>query len=469
YQYFKPDNSHDQRILKEFDKDYQSGKSIWWYTKDCCISKLLNKAFKSLNIDDIIIFNKFIFDINKQIKDQHKLFLKTKTNSIIQFYRGQFLSKDELNRLKSNVGQLISMNSFLITSTNKEKILNNLTNRSSLLLNDLIKIFIEINVNIQSPSRPFSPIKSLNNYLNEDDILFTCGCIFRLDEIYFNEDLQIWNMKITLCGDNDSDLKEFFLYLNSELNGINKYIYFGFYLFQMQKYKLCQEHFEKLLENQIFNDPIDVAYCHYGLSRVNYILGEYKSSINNLNKSLDCLIEYSQEEFKHKLIFQCYNDLGQIYLKQNQFLLSLQFYNKAININNEHLYQTYSGLAHIYYKLDNFHLSLEYLQKSLDNKFISSSYAFIAMNYISMGKIYTKLNEQDKALEMFDKAIDNQLKIVNDDHPDLSYTYRSKSLLYYYLNDQDKALEFIEQTYYIQCQSLPNYHLDFRKTYEILI
>ena len=119
--YFEPDDIDDKKVMNEFDTSYNPEKAIYWYTRETCIYKILNKSLRTQNIDDIDPFDSFIRDLNKQLSEQHKIFVKQQTTQFIKVYRGQFISKDEINRLKAGIGQLISMNSFLSTSTNRKK------------------------------------------------------------------------------------------------------------------------------------------------------------------------------------------------------------------------------------------------------------------------------------------------------------------------------------------------------------
>ncbi|CAF4446661.1 unnamed protein product, partial [Adineta steineri] len=143
----------------------------------------------------------FIIDLNQQLKQEHQLFSKQQKNSIINLYRGQFIHKDELNRLKTTIGELISMNSFLSTTKNKIKALEFIKNRSS-PNEQLISILLEINVNIKSQTSPLADIKHLSvSSQEEEEILFMFGAIFRIDDVSFDEELKIWKTKLTLCSE----------------------------------------------------------------------------------------------------------------------------------------------------------------------------------------------------------------------------------------------------------------------------
>ncbi|CAF1557060.1 unnamed protein product, partial [Adineta ricciae] len=52
--YFQPEDEIDANLMKEFDEFYKSSQAIHWYTRECCIYKILNKAFLMGNIDDLV-------------------------------------------------------------------------------------------------------------------------------------------------------------------------------------------------------------------------------------------------------------------------------------------------------------------------------------------------------------------------------------------------------------------------------
>jgi tetratricopeptide (TPR) repeat protein len=462
YEYFEPEDKTDKDVLKEFDREYQPTKAINWYTRETCVYKTLNKALRTQNIDDVIAFTKLVRGLRAQLGEEQKKFAKTQKYPLITVYRGQLISKDEINRLKSSPGQLISMNSFLSTSTNRKKAVEFATSRPP-PNDELTTVLLEINADINNPSRPLADIKHLSAFSEEEEILFMFGAIFRLDDVRFDKDLKLWQVQLTMCNDEDPDLKDFLSSINQKLDGQNKLISLGTYLVQMQKYEDAQEHYEKILENNLVDDPIDLAYCHHGLALVNHKKMNCKSAIQNFDKALDYLEKNSPKK-DHVLISQCYNDLAKVYLEENNLTLSFHYYEKALRTKTNITSTTLSGLSQLHFKLENYTLSLQYLQRALERQ-PADAHEFIASNFIDMGKVYAALNEKEKASEMFNKAIAYQTKILGKEHPDLSYTYNALGLMFSKLDDEKKAFEFIEKAYQLQSQTLPSNHSDFAETF----
>ena len=59
--------NHEQiEIIDEFEKNYDPEKAIWWYTRDSCLYRMMNKALRIQDFDMLFAFRFFITDIAKQ-------------------------------------------------------------------------------------------------------------------------------------------------------------------------------------------------------------------------------------------------------------------------------------------------------------------------------------------------------------------------------------------------------------------
>ncbi|CAF1469955.1 unnamed protein product, partial [Didymodactylos carnosus] len=74
---------------------------------------LLNKALRTLDIDLLYLLGFFIRDLREQLEQY-------RSPSPIRIYRTQLMSKTEVQQLDNFRGQLISMNSFLSTTLDRE-------------------------------------------------------------------------------------------------------------------------------------------------------------------------------------------------------------------------------------------------------------------------------------------------------------------------------------------------------------
>lgn len=462
-EYFEPEETNDQKLMKEFDEEYRPPKAIYWYTKESPIYKILNKALRTQDIDDLIPFGQFIKDLYQQLSDEQKLFIKKQETSFLQVYRGQFISKDEVKRLKSSENQLISVNSFLSTSTNRKKALEFATSRAP-PTDQLTSILLEITLNLNSITRPYADIKHLSAFPEEEEILLMFGSVFRIEKVQYDEKLKLWSATLTLASEDDEDYKEYEKSLKKELKGQNQFISIGNYFLQMQKYEDAQKHFEQIFQKKLVADPTELAYAYHGLAFVNQKKGYFRLAIENLEKGLDYLLKDPSKQ-DHPLLSQSYNDLAQNYFYLNDYLNAFQFYDKALKTKNNIASSTYEGLGQLHFQLANHLLALQYFRKALKEQ-DEKAYASIGNIYIQMGKVYISMNDKEQASEMFDKAIKSQLKFLPSNHPDIAYTYIGLSSLYSQINDKDKALNYLQKAYQLQLETLPENHLDFGQIYK---
>jgi hypothetical protein len=82
-------NAAALRVVDEFCSDYERHSPVWWYTRDCFIYRMLNKALRIHDIEMITKFGFFIKDLHRQLE----LLPATLPSETFSVYRGQRLVK----------------------------------------------------------------------------------------------------------------------------------------------------------------------------------------------------------------------------------------------------------------------------------------------------------------------------------------------------------------------------------------
>ena len=59
----------EMKIIDEFEKNYKPENAIWWYTRESCFYRMMNKALRVQDFDMLFALRFFITDIAKQIKE----------------------------------------------------------------------------------------------------------------------------------------------------------------------------------------------------------------------------------------------------------------------------------------------------------------------------------------------------------------------------------------------------------------
>ena len=109
-------NTHELKIVEEFNRDYRSDRAIWWYTRECFTYQMLNRALRLLESDIIIDMGFFIRDLHRQLADLHRQQFADYRGPPLAVYRGQALSVESFNKLQKSRGGLLAFNNFLSTS-----------------------------------------------------------------------------------------------------------------------------------------------------------------------------------------------------------------------------------------------------------------------------------------------------------------------------------------------------------------
>ncbi len=108
-------NSKELQLIEQFEREYRPEKAIHWYSKDSFVYRLVNKALRSEDIDQLHTFQFFIGDLSENLAREHEKMLLSKER-IVTVYRGLKLDKEEFDKL-------ISTNGYLSTSRLRSKAL----------------------------------------------------------------------------------------------------------------------------------------------------------------------------------------------------------------------------------------------------------------------------------------------------------------------------------------------------------
>ncbi|CAF2632332.1 unnamed protein product [Rotaria sp. Silwood2] len=188
---FRVSYYHDaakQMKINYFEQNYSPMRAFWWYTRDSFVCRLLNKPLRTQNTEIIFKFRFFINDLCNQIKQSYHQYLDTHSSIMdhqLTVYRGKRLSITELDLLKNNINELISMNSFLSATLNQNVAILfadaiDQWNESSRLQSVLFTV--DINNMSNKEMTPFAILKSYSCSPdnNEEEVLFTISTIFKV-------------------------------------------------------------------------------------------------------------------------------------------------------------------------------------------------------------------------------------------------------------------------------------------------
>jgi len=449
-QYYRG-NIEELKNIDEFERTYTEQDTILWYTKQCFIYRLCNKALRTEDIELLYIFRYYIQDLCKHLSIEHEKFLSKErlVQKQLTVYRGLKLTRDELARFQSNVGSLISTNGFLSTTRNAQLALEfalKTSKRSTDIQPSLFQIQIDLDLN----DLIFADISSMSVYPEEEEILFDLGCAFKIMKVEFNEDKQIWIVELNLTNESRQVVDKYFESNRREMEKGNILLVFGLLLTEMGEYHKAQIYFEKLLASNTIDDR---AALFTNIGRVKFYKGLYREALKDFKTVYE--IQRQEEPINYLDFARTMNNLGLIYLEEKKYDLALDYHFDVLKIYQQHsdlseilLANNNNSIGVIYTHKRDYQKALHYLFRAMKlyEKALSTiDHPIMATNYNSIGLVFYYLKDNQQALEFCLKSLNIREQILPQTHPHIADSCNNVGLIYHHLSDYEKALNLFQR------------------------
>ncbi|CAF3222455.1 unnamed protein product [Rotaria socialis] len=425
-------------IIHEFKQKYSSDKILWWYTQDSFVYRLLSKAMNVKNYNFLLNFGFLIRDICGIIQ-------KYQLKSSIEVYRGQIMSIDEFNTLKSSLGQNISINTFVSTDYDRKSIISSLNEFP--ITNDSLRVLFEIHAdpNVDN-SRPFANITSLTYSPHQQQVLFMLGSVFQLTDIQQDKKYGIWIVKTVL-----KNLKK--SYDEKDL------VACGRTLQKMGRNDEAEMFFLRLLKEMPSNHE-DISKCYSTLGYLSFLKNNYDSSLNWYENFL----KVSKPDDPN--LADIYYSIGCVYQNMFEYNQALQYYDRALLIWKEiygdegalEMAECLNNMGCIYEKEQYYSKALSCHQQALSIR--DKFHADIGRSYNNIGNIYFAMGEYNSAIENYNFAFQEKCNYASPQDPSLATTLRNIALVF----EEDKnfleALNYFKRAASIYENLLPSTHID---------
>ncbi|CAF1113460.1 unnamed protein product [Rotaria sp. Silwood1] len=321
-------NSSELHIIKEFERDYKQEKAVWWYTRQSSLYRILNKALREQSIDTIFAFRFFLTELSEQVTQLYYIYMNqlnlsnTKSNDeyIIYVYRGQVIAKEELEQMQTSIGGFISINSFFSTSRSESKARD--FAKLSEITDKLRRILFKIKIDPRLPTKPFADIEGISYFPDEREILFMLGSIFRIDEINYDNNDALWTINMSLCSEDDFELKELFAYLKKDIGEEASMVTLGNILLQMGEYDKAKRIFLRMNHQQ-------------GLISVAELKGNFYLAMKHYKHAIDCYeqaLKLRGESLpaSHQDIAKSYSSIAMPYEFWKTYPKAIDYYQRTI-------------------------------------------------------------------------------------------------------------------------------------------
>ncbi|CAF1403001.1 unnamed protein product [Rotaria magnacalcarata] len=454
---------NDRELIKveKFDQTYVPSDAVTWYTRDCFIYRLINKALRVQDINLLFAFRFLILDIFNQLRVE-KSRLRRSSGNIIQCYRGQMITEEELNQMRSNIGCFISVNSFLSTTQDR-----NLAVVFASSLDDIYeKLLFEIEADMcLLRAKPFADVTHLSIFDQEKEILFMCGAIFQIKNITKNEAESLWIIQLKLCDDTNSALKELFDYQKQKMAETTDLISLGKLLREMGELTKAKQYYEKSLSELPLNNS-KISICYYGLGVVLDRECNYDDALDYFRKALDFetnVLSSSNTAFMGKI----YGSIGIVYYNKHCYGLALEYLMKSLNIlldkvgyDHGDTAMVFTNLGRAYQAEKNYDLALQNHVNALNIKLkiLPPDHPRLARSYVFIGNVYADKQEFDLAFANYQNALNIQLKSLPDSSISIGVTFHRIGQVCVKTGKYQSAVENFRRADHIYKLSLPSNH-----------
>lgn len=192
-------NKSEMDKINEFLFSYESKEAIKWYTRDSFLYRSVNKALRSADMKEMVIFRPYIRDLCEQLEQLHQ---QNDTKKSITVFRGcGDMSSRLFNEIKRSIGSLVSFNGFLSTTTNYEVA----SIYAGYSVEEDKSIIFEIRAEYGSKNVVFADISRISHIPDEGEILFSLCSVFKIDSIVEDEINHLWKIIMVAKDENTLD------------------------------------------------------------------------------------------------------------------------------------------------------------------------------------------------------------------------------------------------------------------------
>jgi tetratricopeptide (TPR) repeat protein len=418
-------------------------------------------------MDTLYTLRFFIRDLYRELNENK--YIPTEQSTVLELYRGQVLSCEELENIQSSIGQYISMNSFF--STTSRRLMALMMAQSNIGCSEYFKpVIFHIKADTKLlHAKPYADITNFSNFGKEEaEVLFMLGSVFRFRNVYYQEDEKLHVIELELCGEDEYELCEVYNRMKKDIGEETNIKVLGNVLKDMGQYERALECYKKVLQLVEPNDKT-IPRCYYSIGQVMQLQGQYEKSLLNFDKVLEFeAVNPSEDSI---ILGLTHNYMGIAYqygASRHDYTAALAHYERALKIHLDVKGRVYAGtafvynnLATLYRALGDYDKSLEYHHICLDIKkelYPDYSNPTIASSLNNIGVVYQEKKDYQKALEYYSKALEIRLKVLPANHQDQAASYTNMGHNYEFLNEYQLALEHTQKALDIYQTIFDNTH-----------
>ncbi|CAF4836541.1 unnamed protein product [Rotaria sp. Silwood1] len=346
-------NTATEKALNEFNENYSSDCAILWYTKDTFLYRVLNKALRHQDIETILLLHFFIVDLHNQLKQEYE---KQLNNERTELYRGQLMSKEEVETLKkARYDHFIYINSFFSTTPDRDLALNIFAGAGQTGSDERKQsVLFELKIDKEKTKKVYANTQHLSSVPDENETLFTVGTIFhKYGDVQYDEVQHVSIVQLQLISDKEAQDLCSGGYFTSEYDRIGNatsiYAQFIKVGYLLQKY--TQNNFDSVKKYYTLFYQLSPLICHAGLGYVTSETREFDLAWAHQDEALRIYKSSKGLHDSPEIEFLIYDCLGQSFRRRKMWDLALECYTNIARIGFNFFLLGRSATLHRYFDI----------------------------------------------------------------------------------------------------------------------
>ncbi|CAF1361256.1 unnamed protein product [Rotaria sordida] len=464
-------NDEELKIIDEFEKNYQKNQAIYWFSRQCFLSKMLNKALRTPEPDILYKLRLFIQDLFQQIENES-------VKDSITVYLGQTMQRDDLDNLQKNIlnDDLIVFPQFLFGSTDQLRAIR-IAKEIPTLTEDYIPILIRIDIPAYFKCANISSRRySIDN---NNDVLLNMGIMGRLIKVEkenINEN-QIPYIHLTLVKYEDQQkIQQILETKRTEIKSFSQLITLIKLMIVMNQHILAEQIVETMFNDETLkvdvNIQTSIAASCLALATSHRNQDDYKRAVELYHLSLDAFLRFISPNTLE--LTTLYGNIAGMYLRLDNFEKSYEYYQKALNIqlhtNTPDLLSISNytnNIGILFLRQEKYSEAIQSFQRTFKilEQVTESHDAELALTYDNTGDAYLAQLKYNEAIDNYKKSIEIQERIVPRNSSTLGSSYYTLGNVYLKIGRSNESLYYLKLALECQKEYLPLTHSSFALLY----
>ncbi|CAF1174508.1 unnamed protein product [Rotaria magnacalcarata] len=403
-------SKHDLKMIEHFRTTFKPEDAIKWYTNNCFLFRLLNKALRTEDVDLLFAFRYYINILCNALESEERKF---SSNTTLTVYRGQKILKTEFELLRQRIGSFIATNGFVSTSLDADVALM-FTGYGSPCPESLCIVLFEIQVDPSVESVIFALIEGESNFIDEKEVLFSLNAVFTIKSIDFDDKYQVWKVVMSPSDDGARYVNRF-LEAAATAEDWKFYTPLTFYghvlWYEFYQVDKGEAYFRRLVET-LPSSHSDLPTVYYELGSIFHKKKDWSQALQNLIVAQDLL--YTLNKGEAEMMALIWHAIGEAYKDKGDLNASLDYLQRALHVwksdyeyvRKAHTIECIGQVYELISAIDHQNIISEYYSKALGvyQRILPFGNEKIINCLERIGHFYDVIGQFDRGLDHYKQA-----------------------------------------------------------------